>query len=89
MAKGTDFAAAVKLTGSRFVVMQGQIARLHRALSQFMLDLHTQQHGYTETYVPYRLTMRPCMAPASCQNSAKICFIPVRWKKKRTAATMR
>ncbi|MCR1568449.1 serine--tRNA ligase, partial [Mixta sp.] len=53
MAKGLDFAAAVKLTGSRFVVMQGQIARLHRALSQFMLDLHTQQHGYTETYVPY------------------------------------
>ena len=53
MAKGPDFAAAVKLTGSRFVVMQGQIARLHRALSQFMLDLHTQQHGYTETYVPY------------------------------------
>ena len=53
MAKGLDFAAAVKLTGSRFVVMQGQIARLHRALSQFMIDLHTQQHGYTETYVPY------------------------------------
>ncbi|MGK3123527.1 serine--tRNA ligase [Candidatus Pantoea formicae] len=51
--KGLDFAAAVKLTGSRFIVMQGQIARLHRALSQFMLDLHTQQHGYLETYVPY------------------------------------
>jgi seryl-tRNA synthetase len=53
MAKGLDFASAVKLTGSRFVVMQGQIARLHRALSQFMLDLHTEQHGYTENYVPY------------------------------------
>ncbi len=53
MAKGLDFAAAVKLTGSRFVVMQGQIARMHRALSQFMLDLHTEQHGYTENYVPY------------------------------------
>ncbi|MBW1253469.1 serine--tRNA ligase [Pantoea allii] len=52
-AKGLDFAAAVKLTGSRFVVMQGQIARLHRALSQFMIDLHTEQHGYLETYVPY------------------------------------
>lgn len=51
--KGLDFAAAVKLTGSRFVVMQGQIARLHRALSQFMIDLHTEQHGYLETYVPY------------------------------------
>ncbi len=53
MAKGLDFASAVKLTGSRFVVMQGQIARLHRALSQFMIDLHTEQHGYLETYVPY------------------------------------
>ncbi|HED4427195.1 TPA: serine--tRNA ligase [Pasteurella multocida] len=51
--KGLDFAAGVKLSGSRFVVMKGQIAKLHRALSQFMLDLHTEQHGYTETYVPY------------------------------------
>ncbi|PHM67272.1 serine--tRNA ligase [Xenorhabdus stockiae] len=50
---GLDFAAAVKLTGARFVVMKGQIARLHRALAQFMLNLHTEQHGYLETYVPY------------------------------------
>ena len=50
---GLDFAAAVKLTGSRFVVMKGQLARLHRALAQFMLDLHTEQHGYSENYVPY------------------------------------
>ncbi|MBE8597821.1 serine--tRNA ligase [Xenorhabdus sp. BG5] len=50
---GLDFAAAVKLTGSRFVVMKGQIARLHRAITQFMLDLHTERHGYLETYVPY------------------------------------
>ncbi|MCH1926500.1 serine--tRNA ligase [Shewanella sp. C32] len=50
--KGLDFKSAVKLTGSRFVVMQGQIAKLHRALAQFMLDLHTNEHGYTETYVP-------------------------------------
>ncbi|UYU33171.1 serine--tRNA ligase [Siccibacter colletis] len=53
MHSGLDFAAAVKLTGSRFVVMKGQIAHLHRALAQFMLDLHTEQHGYSETYVPY------------------------------------
>ncbi|MGV7961630.1 serine--tRNA ligase [Photorhabdus tasmaniensis] len=53
LANGLDFAAAVKLTGSRFVVMKGQIARLHRALAQFMLNLHTEQHGYLETYVPY------------------------------------
>ena len=48
-----DFETASKITGSRFAVMNGQIARLHRALIQFMLDLHTQEHGYTETYVPY------------------------------------
>ncbi len=50
---GLDFEAGVKLTGARFVVIQGQLARLHRALTQFMLDLHTQEHGYREVYVPY------------------------------------
>ena len=50
---GLDFESAVKVAGSRFVVMRGQIAKLHRALTQFMLDLHTNQHGYTELYVPY------------------------------------
>ncbi|UDG79244.1 Serine--tRNA ligase [Candidatus Ecksteinia adelgidicola] len=53
MVQGIDFSAATKITGSRFVVMKGQIACMHRALSQFMLDLHTEQHGYIETYVPY------------------------------------
>lgn len=48
-----DFETAAKITGSRFVVMNGGLARLHRALIQFMLDLHTTEHGYTETYVPY------------------------------------
>ena len=48
-----DFAAAVKITGSRFTVMKGPLARLHRALAQFMLDVHTGEHGYTEVYVPY------------------------------------
>jgi seryl-tRNA synthetase len=48
-----DFETASKLTGSRFVVMRGQMAKLHRALIQFMLDLHTSEHGYTEVYVPY------------------------------------
>ena len=48
-----DFAAAVKITGSRFTVMKGPLARLHRALAQFMLDQHTTEHGYTEVYVPY------------------------------------
>ena len=50
---GLDFGTAVKLSGSRFAVMKGPVARLHRALAQFMLDLQTQQHGYTECYVPY------------------------------------
>ncbi|ACA86756.1 serine--tRNA ligase [Shewanella woodyi] len=49
---GLDFKSAVKITGSRFIIMKGQIARMHRALAQFMLDLHTTEHGYTETYVP-------------------------------------
>lgn len=51
--KGLDFESGVKLSGSRFVVMRGQIAKLHRALAQFMLDLHTEEHGYEEAYVPY------------------------------------
>ncbi|MFT6329560.1 MAG: seryl-tRNA synthetase [Bermanella sp.] len=50
---GLDFETAAKLSGSRFVVMNGVVARMHRALSQFMLDIHTQEHGYQEVYVPY------------------------------------
>lgn len=53
MGDGLDFASATKLTGARFIVMKGQFARLHRAIAQFMLDLHTDEHGYTEMYVPY------------------------------------
>jgi seryl-tRNA synthetase len=48
-----DFDAAAKLSGARFVVLTGAIARLHRAIAQLMLDLHTREHGYTEAYVPY------------------------------------
>ena len=50
---GLDFEMGVKLTGARFTVMKGQVARLHRALAQFMLDVQTQEHGYTECYTPY------------------------------------
>ena len=50
---GLDFEAAARISGARFVVMKSQVARLHRALAQFMLDLHTNEHGYTEVYVPY------------------------------------
>lgn len=52
-ALGLDFDVAAKITGSRFSVMKGGIARLHRALAQFMLDTHTAEHGYTECYTPY------------------------------------
>ena len=50
---GLDFATAAKITGARFAVLRGGIARMHRALIQFMLDTHTAEHGYQETYVPY------------------------------------
>ena len=58
---GLDFATGAKVAGSRFVVMRGAVARLHRALAQFMLDVHTREHGYVETYAPY-------MVSAECAN---------------------
>ena len=51
--KQLDFAAASKISGARFVLMKGGLARLHRAIAQFMLDVHTNEHGYTEIYAPY------------------------------------
>jgi len=51
--KMLDFDAATKIAGARFTLMKGPLARLHRAIAQFMLDVHTQEHGYTEVYVPY------------------------------------
>ena len=54
--RGLDFATGAKIAGSRFVVMRGEIARLHRAIAQFMLDVHTREHGYVEVYVPYMVT---------------------------------
>jgi seryl-tRNA synthetase len=53
---GLDFATGAKVAGSRFVVMRGEVARLHRALAQFMLDVHTREHGYTEVYAPYMVS---------------------------------
>jgi seryl-tRNA synthetase len=63
---GLDFEAATRISGSRFVVMRSQIARLHRAIGQFMLDLHTREHGYTEVYVPY------LVAPSSLQGTGQL-----------------
>ena len=53
---GIDFETATKLSGARFTVLKGGVARMQRALGQFMLDVHTSQHGYTEVYVPYMVT---------------------------------
>ncbi|TAK50929.1 MAG: serine--tRNA ligase [Betaproteobacteria bacterium] len=53
---GLDFDTAAKLAGARFAVMKGGVARLHRAIAQFMLDVHTEEHGYTEVYVPYMVS---------------------------------
>ncbi len=55
-ALGLDFDTAGKIAGARFSVLRGGVARLHRALAQFMLDVHTQEHGYTEVYAPYMVT---------------------------------
>ena len=53
---GLDFDTAIKLAGARFAVMKGGVARLHRAIAQFMLDVHTAEHGYVEVYVPYMVS---------------------------------
>ncbi len=63
---GLDFEAATRISGTRFVVLRSQIARLHRAIGQFMLDLHTREHGYTEVYVPY------LVAPSSLQGTGQL-----------------
>ena len=66
-----DFDAAAKMSGSRFTVMRGALARLQRALIQFMLDTHTTEHGYEEAYVPYLVHSS---VPGSCRSSRKTCF---------------
>jgi seryl-tRNA synthetase len=66
LSRGMDFEAGARVAGSRFVVLRGQIARLHRALGQFMLDLHTREHGYTEVYVPY------LASPASLRGTGQL-----------------
>ena len=56
--KGIDFEAGVKVSGSRFAFLKGSIAKLHRALAQFMLNTHTEEHGYTEVYAPYMVSAK-------------------------------
>ncbi len=71
---GIDFAASAKLSGSRFVVMRSAIAKLHRALAQFMLDTHTEQHGYQETYVPYLVSPDCLMGTSQLPKFAEDLF---------------
>jgi len=65
---GLDFDTAAKLAGARFPLMRAPLARLHRALAQFMLDVHTREHNYTEVYVPYMVT---AACADSCSSLAK------------------
>nr|PZN65395.1 MAG: serine--tRNA ligase [Pseudomonadota bacterium] len=66
LARGVDFEAAARIAGARFVVLRDAIARLHRALGQFMLEVHTREHGYTEVYVPY------LASPASLRGTGQL-----------------
>jgi seryl-tRNA synthetase len=66
LGRGMDFEAGARIAGARFVVLRDQVARLHRALGQFMLDLHTREHGYVEVYVPYMAS------PASLRGTGQL-----------------
>jgi seryl-tRNA synthetase len=66
LGRGMDFEAGARIAGARFVVLRDQVARLHRALGQFMLDLHTRTHGYVEVYVPYMAS------PASLRGTGQL-----------------
>jgi seryl-tRNA synthetase len=66
LGRGIDFEAGARIAGARFAVLRSHVARLHRALGQFMLDLHTREHGYTEVYVPYMAS------PASLRGTGQL-----------------
>ncbi len=72
--KGMDFEKGAKIAGARFVVMEGPIARLHRALGQFMLDVHTTEHGYTEVNVPYLVNSESAYGTAQLPKAAEDMF---------------
>jgi seryl-tRNA synthetase len=62
---GIDFETAAKISGARFYVLKGPVARLHRAIGQLMLQMHTEEHGYTEVYVPYMVNAKAADTPSS------------------------
>ncbi len=73
--KELDFETATKISGSRFVILKGKLAKLHRALAQFMLNTHIEEHGYTETYVPYMVNTKSvygtCQLPKFAEDLFK------------------
>jgi seryl-tRNA synthetase len=71
---GLDFETAARVSGARFSVMKGGVARLHRALAQFMLDLHTREHGYTEMYVPYMVLPQALLGTGQLPKFAQDLF---------------
>jgi seryl-tRNA synthetase len=79
---GLDFAAATKIAGSRFVLMKGELARLHRALAQFMLDVHTREHGYTEIYTPYIVNSATAFGTGQLPKFEQDLFIVPRGEEK-------
>lgn len=72
---GLDFEAAARISGSRFVVMRSKVAELHRALAQFMLNLHTREHGYTEVYVPYLVAAHTAMGTGQLPKFEQDLFV--------------
>jgi seryl-tRNA synthetase len=79
---GLDFAAAAKIAGSRFVLMKGEVARLHRALAQFMLETHTREHGYTEIYAPYIVNSATAFATGQLPKFEQDLFLVPRGDQK-------
>jgi len=71
-ALGLDFDTGAKLSGARFTLMRGQMARLHRAIAQFMLQMQTEHHGYTECYTPYLVTAESLLGTGQLPNLKKI-----------------
>jgi seryl-tRNA synthetase len=79
---GLDFAAATKIAGARFAVMKGELARLHRAIAQFMLDVHAREHGYTEVYVPYLVNAQSMYGTGQLPKFEQDLFIVPRGEEK-------
>jgi seryl-tRNA synthetase len=77
-----DFAAATKIAGARFSLMKGPLARLHRAIAQFMLDVHTREHGYTEVYAPYIVNAQSMYGTGQLPKFEQDLFIVPRGEEK-------